>query len=257
MEKGAISWIQNARRLMLVPVSVLGQAAGQAALPFLSRLHAEGKDDEAASVRGDALRVVGFATLAASAWMALTSDAIIGLFYERGKYLATDTESSAAALVFFSIGILFWGLQALVARGFYALQDTWTPMLLATGAMLVSLPIYYFLGDSMGFRGLALATSCGMALTVCVMAWGLHRKLPLPLGQLGLSLLRSAVVAALAGGAGWLAVSALDEPGYLLKAVVASAVFGIVQAGMATVLKVPEWTALLDRVRERLNRKRA
>ena len=49
MEEGSISWLQNARRLMLVPVSVLGQAAGQATLPFLAKLNAEGKQSEAAS----------------------------------------------------------------------------------------------------------------------------------------------------------------------------------------------------------------
>ena len=63
MQDGSISWLQNARRLMLVPVSVLGQAAGQATLPFLAKLHAEGKDEEAASMLVDALRVVAFATL--------------------------------------------------------------------------------------------------------------------------------------------------------------------------------------------------
>ncbi len=257
MEEGAISWLQNARRLMLVPVSVLGQAAGQAALPFLSRLHAEGKKEEAASVLADALRVVGFATLAASAWMWVTSESVIGLFYERGEFTRYDTVSSAMALGYFSIGITFWGLQALVARGFYAMQDTWTPMLLATAALVLALPIYVSLADAMRFQGLALATSCGMALTVAVMAWGLHRKLPLPLAAVAVSLLRSAIVAGIAGACAWYAVGTLAPRAYLWRLVVASAVFGVVQAAAATVLRVPEWTALLDRIKETLARKTA
>lgn len=256
MQEGSISWIQNARRLMLVPVSVLGQAAGQATLPFLSRLHAEGKTEEAASVLADALRVVAFATLAASAWMAVTSEPIIGLFYERGRFTATDTTASASALVFFSLGIVFWAIQALAARGFYALQDTLTPMLLATGVTIVAIPIYWALGRTMEYEGLALATSIGMTLTGGATLLALRRKLPVPLRQVGLSVLRSALVAAAAGAIAHLAHEALPTRSYLVRCVVTSAVFGLALAAMATAFRLKEWRVLVDGLAQRLRRKR-
>jgi putative peptidoglycan lipid II flippase len=251
MEEGSISWIQNARRLMLVPVSVLGQAAGQATLPFLARLHAENKDEEAASVLADSLRVVAFATLAASAWMMATSEAIIGLFYERGAFTAYDTVQSASALVMLSLGILAWSMQALVSRGFYALQDTWTPMLLASGVALVAVPLYWFLGREMGHRGLALATSIGMGLTAVITVIALQRRLKLPLRALGLSLGRSALVAIGAGALASYALSFLSTNGYLVRATVGSLVFGGSLALAATVLRVPEWQILLNRLLRR------
>ncbi|MFT5429845.1 MAG: putative peptidoglycan lipid II flippase [Myxococcota bacterium] len=254
MADGSISWIQNGRRLMLVPVSVLGQAAGQATLPFLSRLAAEGKPKEAASVLTDAVRVVLFATLAASAWMGVTSEPVVGLFYERGAFTTADTVASAAALVFFSIGISFWALQALMARGFYALQDTWTPMLIASGVAAAVLPIYWILGDSMGHRGLALATTVGMTINAVLTTIALRRKLPISFGVLGRSFARSALIASFGGAAGFFALQTVATQGYFIRGAVGSAAFGLAFAIAATALKAPEWTMLTSRIIGRFRR---
>jgi putative peptidoglycan lipid II flippase len=254
MPDGSISWLQNARRLMLVPVSVLGQAAGQATLPFLAKLHAEGKDEEAASMLIDALRVVAFATLAASAWMFITAEPLIGLFFERGEYTSGDTAATASALIFLSLGIVFWAAQALVARGFYALQDTWTPMLISTVIALLSVPVYWWLGQELEHRGLAIATTLGMLFTSVATLLALRRRLPLPLRSLAQSVARSALVATLAGAAGYLAHTTVSTSDYLLRISVTSAVFGITYLSLVTALKVPEWTTFASRVRRRLGK---
>ena len=238
MQDGSISWLQNARRLMLVPVSVLGQAAGQATLPFLAKLHAEGKDEEAASMLVDALRVVAFATLAASAWMFITAEPLVGLFFERGQYSATDTSATASALVFLSLGIVFWAAQALVARGFYALQDTWTPMIISTIIAALSIPVYLWLGQLLDHRGLAIATTIGMLSTSVVTLIALRRRLPLALGALGISITRS-VVATLAGLCGGLAHTTVTDE-LVIRLTVASGAFGCYL--MLVTLLVPEWT---------------
>ena len=254
LDNGSITWLQNARRLMLVPVSVLGQAAGTAALPFLTRLHAEGKDREMASVLGDSLRVVAFATLAAGAWMAVTAGPVVGLFFERGEFSALDTTQSASALMFFSFGIVFWGLQALVVRGFYAVHSTWTPMLISLGTTALVLPLYGILSRRMGHDGLALSTSIGMAVLVMALCVGLLWRVPLGVREVGLSVLRSAVVCAAAGAAAWSGLRAVGSYSYLVDLSIASAIFGTVLAGLATVLKLPEWTALTGRLLSRLRR---
>ncbi|HIA03415.1 MAG TPA: hypothetical protein EYN66_16155, partial [Myxococcales bacterium] len=251
MEAGAISWVQNARRLMLVPVSVLGQAAGQATLPFLARLHAEGKTREAGNVLSDALRIVIFATLAASVWMALTSDAIIGLFFERGLFTAEDTAASASALVLFSIGIVAWSVQAMATRGFYAMQDTWTPMLLSTLVTGAAIVVYWYLGQVMGFRGLALATSIGMGVTGLVTLLALQRRMALQLGALTLCFARSLLATGLAGAATWWCLSFIANEGYFVRLTGGSLVFGGVLAGLATLLKIPEWQDIVSRIKRR------
>ena len=252
MEEGSISWLQNARRLMLVPVSVLGQAAGQATLPFLAKLNAEGKKEEAASLLSDALRAVIFATLASSAWMILTSEPIIGLFYERGMFTRVDTVAVSAALVLFSIGIVFWAIQGLAARGFYALQNTITPMLIASLITVLAVPVYCWLGGAMGHSGLALATTIGMMATGCATLWALHRRIGLKLAEILSSTARSTVVVALAGLLTWIALQWIGESSYLLVLVTSTGVFCATTAVLATVLKVPEWTALLGILKRKL-----
>jgi len=256
MAHGSISWLQNARRLMLVPVSVLGQAAGTAALPFLTRLHAEGKDREMASVLSDSLRGVAFATLAASAWMAVTATPLVTLFYQRGAFTAQDTAECASALVFFAVGILFWGLQALITRGYYALHRTWSPMLIASATMLVIVPLYAVLGARLEHRGLALATTVGMAVTVGALLIGLRRKIPLPLGALAGSLLRSALVAGLAGLAALGTLELTAHANAVVQLGASSAAFGLVLAALASILRLPEWTAVTGHLLGRLRRRK-
>ncbi len=245
MDDGAISWIQNARRLMLVPVAVLGQAAGQASLPFMARLHAEEKPREAGSVLSDALRLVMFATLAASVWMAVTSQPIVSLFYERGLFDATDTANCASALVFLAIGISAWAMQALVARGFYAMQDTWSPMIIASVVTLLAVPVYWYLGHSeMKHDGLALATTIGVAVTAVITLLMLHRKLPLKLGQLGVSILRSSVIAGTAGVASWGTLNQWASSADWVRVLLSFGVFVGTTALVATVLRAPEFRTL-------------
>ncbi len=245
MDTGAISWIQNARRLMLVPVAVLGQAAGQATLPFMARLHTEEKTREAGAVLSDALRLVMFATLAASVWMAVTSQPIVSLFYERGLFDAHDTMHCASALVFLAIGISAWAMQALVARGFYAMQDTWSPMIIASVVTLLAVPVYWQLGSGpMKHNGLALATTLGVTVTALVTLLMLHRKLPLPLGQLAGSIGRSAVIAAASGAASWGVLHALADRADWVRVLSSFGIFVACVALLSTALKAPEFRTL-------------
>jgi putative peptidoglycan lipid II flippase len=254
MAEGSISWIQNARRLMLVPISVLGFATSQAALPFLSKLHAEGKPAEAAQMLADTVRIVAFVCALAAGWLAVAAEPIIGLFFERGAYDAVDTVQTAGALFFFALGVVFWGMYSLVGRGFYAMQDTWTPMLLATGVFVVCMPIYATLGEAMGHRGLALSTTIGMMLTVAALLLALHRKTPLPLGAMAISIARSMGIAGAAGGAAWAVDVAVGLDGYLLRGVLVSAVYGVLALGAAFVLRVNELDAVAGGVLRRLRR---
>jgi putative peptidoglycan lipid II flippase len=246
---GAVSWLQNARRLMLVPVSVLGQAAGQATLPFLAQLRAQGRTDEAGRVLTDALRLVGFLTLVASAGFIGLAEPLVRVFYERGAFTVVDSVATAAALVPMSFGILAWALQAVAARGFYALGDTFTPMALATAVTVLSLPVYSTLGARFGVPGLGWATTIGMSATALVTLVALRARLPLRRMELARSLGRSLIVAATSGGAAWYAASAIDGP--WLKLMVGGAAFGVVllTGGLAT--KSPELRVTLNRVRRR------
>ena len=161
---GAITWLNNARRLMLVPVGIFGQASGVASYPFLSSLAAEGKKEEMWNTLSLTLRWVFLVSAGVAAIAVVLSRETVLLVYQRGAFTIDDSMRTASALSAFCLGIPFWCAQAIVSRGFFAMRDTWTPTLVGTGAWIVALPVYYLLQQSYGVFGLALASTAGILL---------------------------------------------------------------------------------------------
>lgn len=161
---GAITWLNNARRLMMVPVGILGHASGVASYPFLAELAAKGKKEEMWEALSLTLRWVFLVSAGVGVIAFVLSREAILLVYQRGAFRIHDTLPTASALSAFALGIPFWCAQAIVARGFFAMKDTWTPTLAGTGSWIVALPVYYLLQQSHGVFGLALASTLGILL---------------------------------------------------------------------------------------------
>jgi putative peptidoglycan lipid II flippase len=166
---GAITWLNNARRLMQVPVGVFGQASGVASYPFLAALVARGEKEAMWETLSLTLRWVFFVSCAAAAVTCVLSREVVLVVFKRGAFTIEDTLQTAAALAFFSVAIPMWCVQTIVSRGFFALKDTWTPTLVGTGAWLCTLPVYYWLTQRMGVKGLALASTAGISLYAVVL----------------------------------------------------------------------------------------
>jgi putative peptidoglycan lipid II flippase len=89
---GAISWLTNSRKLMLVVFAVVGQAAGQAALPFLTRLYHEGKEDEMGAMLARSLQRVLFLAVIGAVGLAVAAEPIVFLIFQRGAFTVADAE---------------------------------------------------------------------------------------------------------------------------------------------------------------------
>jgi len=209
---GAITWLNNARRLMLVPVGIFGQASGVASYPFLSALAAEGKKEEMWDTLTLTLRWVFLVSAGVAAIAVVLSREAVLLVYQRGAFTIDDTMRTASALSAFCLGIPFWCAQAIVSRGFFAMRDTWTPTLVGTGAWVVALPLYYLLQQSYGVFGLALASTAGILLYAGALYGILMRR---TVGRRGVRELveygKMALAAALAGAAGYILLGAASR----------------------------------------------
>lgn len=161
--EGAITWLNNARRLLLVPVGIIGQAIGQAALPYLATLHARGDERGFDDTIGDAVRGTATLALVAAAALALAAVPISELVYGRGAYTPTDVEHTGQLLAIFSAGLVGWSVQTVALRGFYAREAMWPPMLLGTAVVLLVLPLYPSLEARFGASGLAMASSLAVS----------------------------------------------------------------------------------------------
>jgi putative peptidoglycan lipid II flippase len=173
---GGVSWLTFGRQTMLVPVGVIAQAAGVATYPFLARLAAEGRGAELAQAVGRAVRFVLALSLAAAAALIALAEPVVRLLYERGSFDAADTLATAGTVVFFAIGVPMWGIQQILARGFYAREEMWAPVVVGTLATAAAVPIYWVLDAALGVEGLALASSVAVTLYTAALAVVWYRR---------------------------------------------------------------------------------
>jgi putative peptidoglycan lipid II flippase len=198
---GDIARLNYAKRLFAVPIAVLGQATGQASLPFFARLFNEKRLKEFADTVNDSVYRVSAASFLATAWMMAAAFPLIDLVYRRGRFLVSDTQTTTVYFFWFSLSLALWSAQGLYARAFYAAGDTLTPMAAVTVITSASLPVYSLLFHHYGVVGLAWASDIGIGMNLLALAWLLHcRKLvslaTLRWGELG----KSALTAVIAGG---------------------------------------------------------
>ena len=173
----SITWLSYAKTLRGIPIALIGQAAGVASYPFMARLYAEGKREEMNRMLTGALRAVIFLIVPLSVLMGIGSRPLVYLVFSSTRLTLTDIEATAAALVLFSVGTFAWAVQAILARGFYARKDTWTPMLVGSGVTLLSIPLYAWLAERYQHLGLALASSVGMITYAVILFAILARRI--------------------------------------------------------------------------------
>ena len=171
---GDIARLNYAKRLFAVPIAILGQATGQASLPFFSRLFGEKKFEEfAATVNASVYRIAA-ASLLITGWMMAIALPLVDLVYRRGHFTLADSASTAVYFFWFSLSLALWSGQALYARAFYASGNTLTPMVASSLITLASLPIYNLLFHTLSVTGLAIASDVGIAANALAIAMLLH-----------------------------------------------------------------------------------
>src|SRR6266568_3341674 len=198
---GDIARLNYAKRLFAVPIAVLGQATGQASLPFFARLFNEKRLKDFADTVNDSVYRVSAASFLATGWMMAAAPPLIDLVYRRGKFLFVDTQTTAIYFFWFSLSLAFWSAQGLYARAFYAAGDTLTPMVAVTTITAASLPVYSFLFHTFGVVGLAWASDIGIGANLLALVWLLHHKNLVPMGGLRWGELGKAALTAVVAGA--------------------------------------------------------
>ena len=197
---GDIARLNYAKRLFAVPIAVLGQATGQASLPFFARLFGEKRLQEfSATVSNSVFRISALSFLT-SGLMMTAALPVIDLVYRRGRFSFLDSQSTAVYFFWFSLSLTFWAAQGLYSRAFYAAGDTLTPMIAATILTVASLPVYSALFHSLSVTGLAIASDIGIVANTVALAVLLDRRKLVPASDMGWGELgKTAVVSVCAG----------------------------------------------------------
>ena len=210
---GEITRLNYAKRLFAVPMAVLGQAVGQASLPFFARLFGEKRMREFAGAVNASVYRISATSLLTSSLMMVTALPLIDLVYRRGRFQVHDSQATAVYFFWFSLSLAFWAAQALYARAFYAAGNTLTPMVASSIVTLASLPVYSALYRALSTVGLAIASDVGIMANTLVLAFLLHRRGLIPAGELPWGELGKAAVTAACAGILGQRVASLVPPG--------------------------------------------
>jgi len=213
-DEGSTAALSFARRLNMVPVGVIAQAAGVAAFPFLASLAARGASEELVETTGRAARKTLFVAALATAGLIVLARPAVRLIYQYGEFTAADSELVATLLTIYAFSIPAWGMHQLLVRHFYAKRRMWTPVIIGTVFSLVAIPIWLVLYEAMGVEGFALASTLvmiGYALGMLI-AWGFDSGWA-AVRRLAPAFARGMFSAAVAGGLGLLLVDRLLPEG--------------------------------------------
>jgi putative peptidoglycan lipid II flippase len=204
---GDITRLNYAKRLFALPISIIGQAAGAASMPFFAKLFGEGRRaDFSESVNKSVYRISAVSMLV-TAVMIPAALPFVDLAFRRGRFTFTDSLSTSVYFAWFSISLALWSAQALYSRGFYAAGNTLTPMIASTVITGASLPIYAALYHKFQVTGLVMASDIGILMHTVTLAWLLQRAKLVLLRGLPWTELGKAFATALVAGAAAYGVS--------------------------------------------------
>jgi putative peptidoglycan lipid II flippase len=261
---GSLNGIVYAFQLMLMPQAAIAQSIAIAAMPTFSRQAALGKLDEMRASLGASLRGVLFLSLPASVGLILLRRPIVALLYQRGQFTAESTELVAWALLWYAVGLVGHSVVEVLARAFYALQDTRTPVTIGAAAMglnigfsLLFTRLFTVLGW-MPHGGLALANSLATALEMVGLLLLLRRRLSGISGKsIGDALWKAALGTLAMALVVWFVDNRLGSAGMALRAAAGMAGGALVYLGVLVLLRVGEIRSLSTAVLSRLTGPRA
>ena len=173
---GAVAFLYYADRLYQLPLGVIGVAIGVVLLPDLSRKLRAGNDAGALTSQNRALELSMFLTLPAAIALMAIPHPIIHTVFEHGAFTRADTFAVAPALLAFASGLVAFSLSKVFQPGFYAREDTKTPMRFAVISVVVNVVGSLLLSHVMGHVGIALATSLAAWTNTILLGVTLSRR---------------------------------------------------------------------------------
>jgi putative peptidoglycan lipid II flippase len=256
LQPASITWLQYGKILMQVPLTSLGQALGVVSFPILARLYSEGKLDELDRTLSAALKGLLAMMIPVSALLIAQSEPVVYLVFSHTRLHGSDFHSTGVALGLFSLGMFAWAGQYLLSRGFFAMHNSWTPAVVGTATTLASLPAYAALVHDYGYRGLALASSLGIAAFMLLLFVLLNWKLKSRTVRSNIVFfLKTTAASAVAGGATYLLDQQLETHipwrstvGALVLLAIGSAVGLGLTAALAKLLRLEEFNARLEKL---------
>jgi len=204
---GSIAYLFYGMRFIHFPLGIFGIALATAVLPTMSAQAARSETESFRETLSLGLRLVFFVMFPAMAGLITLREPIVQLLLEHGQFDRISTQGTAAAILYYAVGLWAFAGVRIVAQAFYALQDTRTPVAIAVVALFTNifLSAVFVFWTPLQHGGLALAASLSAMVNITMLTLLLRKKIGRMDGKrIFNSLLKIIPVSAAMGLIGWM-----------------------------------------------------
>jgi putative peptidoglycan lipid II flippase len=234
LEEGSVSSLYYSSRIQELTLGIFSIALSIALLPTLSDLAARNDVPEMKRTLQFSLKMITLVTFPATLGLVLLHRPIVQVLFQYGKFSDVSTQTTAACLLYFALGIPMISGVKVLTPAFYSLKDTKTPVIIAFFVTILYITSALLFMGPLRVAGIALAMSLSALINLSSLWVLLERKIGrIPKKALGLFALKAAALT-LVMGAGihvfmgffdFAAAARLRQIGILLGAIVLG--FGI------------------------------
>ncbi|NQZ53740.1 MAG: murein biosynthesis integral membrane protein MurJ [Piscirickettsiaceae bacterium] len=172
---GSISWLYYSDRLVEFPLGVFGIALSTVILPSLSKKHASASKAEFSHIIDWALRWVFIIGTPAAIGLIWLAEPLLLSLFQYGEFSPEDAYKASLSLMAYGLGLLPFILIKVLAPGYFARQDTKTPVKIGIIALVTNMVLNIILMIQYAHVGLALATAISAMLNAGLLYAGLRK----------------------------------------------------------------------------------
>ncbi|PSW19049.1 murein biosynthesis integral membrane protein MurJ [Photobacterium sanctipauli] len=172
---GSISWLYYSDRLLEFPLGLFGIAIATVILPALSRKHVDQSPEQFSHTMDWGVRMVLLLGVPAMLGLMVLAKPMLMVLFMRGEFSPTDVEQASLSLLAYASGLLNFMMIKVLAPGYYARQDTKTPVRYGIIAMVTNMVFNAIFAYFYGYIGLAMATALSALVNAGLLYRGLHR----------------------------------------------------------------------------------
>jgi putative peptidoglycan lipid II flippase len=176
LPQGSLTLLKMADRLNQMPLGIVGIALGTAILPMLARHIHSDNPSEAQRLQANAFEIATLLTLPAAAALAICAPAFTTAFFVGGKFKPEDGALMAEITMALVAGLPAYVIVKILNPGFFAREDTRTPVWTALASLIVNVAINLYVVSRYGIVGLAGATAASATLNCILLYAILHRR---------------------------------------------------------------------------------
>jgi putative peptidoglycan lipid II flippase len=176
-QEGAVSALNYAFAMMMMPNAAIGGAFATVLFPTMTLLYQRGDLEGLRTTFMNGLRPLVFLLMPISAGLFVFREPVIQVVFQAGAFSEDSTRLVATPLAFFAVSLVFYSLVEVLARAFYSLQDSRTPVIAGLVITVINIGVGLAITPRIGFTGLAIGLCVSTLLEALILIVALSRRL--------------------------------------------------------------------------------